>query len=233
MLAVTDPRMPCSAKAKLKEISEVIELPPFSALDSRVASHPDMLLFRLGDKLFVCEEYYKEAKEIIDKIIKSASLKLVLTEDRFGNIYPDDIKFNAFVLNNTIIGNIENISKEIKKYSVGLGLMTTDVKQGYAKCSTVVLENAIITADTGIYNAARKLGAKALLVSPGGISLDGYNCGFIGGVSGVWEKRVFFCGDITKHPDHTIISEFCVERGYEIISLSDEPLYDVGTILFF
>ena len=233
MLAVTDPRMPCSAKAKLKKICEVIELPPFSALDSRVASHPDMLLFKLGDKLFVCEEYYKEAKEIIDNIINRTSLELVLTEDRFGNKYPNDIKFNVFILNNTIIGNIENISKEIKKYSAGFGLMTTDVKQGYAKCSTVVLKKAIITADTGIYNAACKLGAKALLVSTGGISLDGYNYGFIGGASGVWDKKIFFCGDITMHTDHSSISEFCTEQGYEIVSLSDEPLYDVGTILFF
>ena len=97
MIAVIDPRMPSSAKARLKEICEVIELPPFSALDARVASHPDMLIFPFEGKLFVCKSYYKEAKEAIDKIIAGSDLKLVLTDDILGSQYPNDVKFNAFV----------------------------------------------------------------------------------------------------------------------------------------
>ena len=229
MIAVIDPRMPCSAKARLKEICEVVELPPFSALDSRVASHPDMLLFKLGEKLLVSKDYYREAKSEVDRIIEATALSLILTDDNFGKYYPEDIKFNAFIICDHMVGNTEHISSELKSS----GIKQVNVKQGYAKCSTVVLENAVITADKGIYKAVHELGGDTLLVSENGITLDGYNCGFIGGASGVCDNKVFFCGNITKHADYDSISEFCSDHGYKVISLSDEPLYDVGTILFF
>ena len=232
MVAVIDSRMPSSAKARLKEICEVIELPPFSALDVRVASHPDMLMFVLDGKLFVCKQYYSEAKESIDKIIQATDLELMLTNDLLGAQYPNDIKFNVFIVNGAMIGNTANISQEIKDYASNIGIVQVNVKQGYAKCSTVVLDGAVISADKEICNAALELGAEALSVSAGGVALDGYDCGFIGGASGVCGKQVFFCGDITKHKDLESISLFCAAHGYEVIFLSDEPLYDVGTIMF-
>lgn len=232
MVAIIDNRMPFSAKARLKEIYEVIELPPFSALDARVASHPDMLMFELDGKLFVCEQYYSEAKESIDKIIQATDLELMLTNDLLSAQYPHDVKFNAFVLKGAMIGNTSNISQEIKKHANYLGIVQANVKQGYAKCSTVVLDGAVISADNGICKTARELGADTLLVSSGGVALEGYDCGFIGGASGVCGNQVFFCGDITKHKDFESIATFCAAHGYEVTSLSDEPLYDVGTIMF-
>ena len=233
MIAVIDNRMPKSAKAGLSEICEAVELPPFSSLDARVASHPDMLMFKLGNKLFVCEEYYKEAKNVIDKIINNSNLELVLTNDKLGNQYPQDIKFNAFLINNTIIGNTKCISPCLKEYADSTGITLTSVNQGYAKCSTVVLDNAVITADKSIYKVAQELGADALHISPEGVELEGYDCGFLGGASGVWENKVFFCGNIGSHKNFDTIFSFCTAHGYEVISLSDEPLYDVGTIMFF
>lgn len=233
MIAVIDPRMPCSAKAKLKEICEVVELPPFSALDSRVASHPDMLIFELGEKLFVSKDYYKEAKNEIDIITKAASLSLKLTNDTLGKNYPDDIKFNAFRIGNFLVGNSEYISNDLKHYSNHLGIKEATVKQGYAKCSTVVLKDAVISADKGICDGVRAIGFDELQISSDGVLLNGYGCGFIGGASGVWEDKLFFCGDITAHKDYESISAFCTAHRYEVISLSSEPLYDVGTIYFF
>lgn len=232
MTAVIDPRMPRSAKVRLTAFCEVTELPPFSALDSRVASHPDMLMFRLGEKLFVSREYYNEAKDVIDGIVANSGLALKLTNDKTGKSYPADVKFNAFLLRDHMVGNTEHISEEIKKYANTRGITQVNVKQGYTKCSTVVLKNAVISADKGICTAAERLGADALLVSPDGVALEGYGCGFIGGASGVCESKVFFCGDILRHPDGERIIEFCASHGYEVVSLSDEPLYDVGTILF-
>ena len=232
MIAVIDPRMPSSAKARLKEICEVIELPPFSALDARVASHPDMLIFPFEGKLFVCKNYYKEAKEAIDKIITGSELKLVLTDDILGSKYPNDVKFNAFVLSEYLVGKRDSISAAIKNQAENSGFQIADTSQGYAKCSTVVLDNAIITADKGIYNLTCGLGYDTLLVNPCDVALRGYSCGFIGGASGVFGKKIYFCGDITKHQNGTDIIDFCNKKGYEVISLSSEPLYDVGTIIF-
>ena len=232
MTAIIDPRMPCSAKARLKEICEVIELPPFSALDERVASHPDMLVFIHGNKIFTSDAYYREAKREIDKIASLKNFELILTNDVISSKYPGDVCFNAFILGDTLIGNLGQVSTAVKEDCKSSGLSATNVKQGYSKCSTAVLGEAVITADVGIFKAAQGLGKDALLISQVGVALDGYDCGFIGGASGVYENKVYFCGDISAHPDHKKIAEFCNTHGFEVISLSGEELYDVGTILF-
>ena len=160
MLAVIDPRMPTKAKEKLKQICETVELPPFSALDERVASHPDMLIFPIDGKLFTCKGYYAEAKPAIDTIISRTGLDLVLTDDILSNEYPDDIKFNLFSFAYGFIGNLPHISKEINEHLKELP--RASVKQGYAKCSSVVLGGAVISADQGICDAVISLGGKAL-----------------------------------------------------------------------
>ena len=233
MLAVIDHRMPRAAVAALEKICETVKLPPFSALDRRVASHPDMLIFGLDGKLFVCKDYYDEAKEQIDFIASRSELEIVLTSDTLSDVYPHDVAFNSFVVCDTLFGNAKYISQEIKDEAKATGVKLRSVNQGYAKCSTVVLKNAVISADKGICDAAESLGADALLISAGGVALDGYDCGFIGGASGVCDNKVFFCGNVTKHSDFNVIYNFCKSHGYDVVSLSDEPLYDVGTILFF
>ena len=233
MLAVIDPRMPTKAKQNLNKICETVELPPFSALDERVASHPDMLVFSAHGKLFTCKGYYAEAKVAIDKIISHAGLELVLTDDVLASEYPYDVKFNLFAFNGGFVGNLPYVSEEIKRYLESKKIPCLSVKQGYTKCSSVVLDNAVISADKGICDAVTSLGGDALKISSGGVLLSGYSEGFLGGASGVYEKTVFFCGDIQKHQDYDRIYEFCSACGYETVSLSDEPLYDVGTIFFF
>ena len=233
MLAVIDPRMPSAARHALNKICEVVELPPFSALDKRVASHPDMLMFRLESMLFVCTDYYREASEAIKKIISKSGLELILTDDLLKSHYPYDVKFNVLYFKGGLVGNLAYISEEIKEAALHMNIPTASVKQGYTKCSSVALKDAVISADKGICDAVTTLGYDALQVSPKGVGLNGYDCGFIGGATGVYENNVFFCGDAKKHPDYNEILNFCSARGYEIISLSDAPLYDVGTILFF
>ena len=75
MLAVIDPRMPHSATAKLKNICEVVELPPFFALDSRVASHPDMLI-------------YSASKAAQTNMMQSLSLQLAKDGITVNNVAP-------------------------------------------------------------------------------------------------------------------------------------------------
>jgi hypothetical protein len=49
----------------------------------------------------------------------------------------------------------------------------------------------------------------------------------------VLEDTVYFTGDISSHPDAERIAEFCKAHKKKIISLSSEPLNDVGGIFFF
>ena len=235
MLVVTDSKIPLPCKASLESRGfRVLPLPPFSALDPRVASHPDMLILPLHGHLFAHERYYKEASAELCRIAKDASLSLTLTSDEIGKEYPRDVRMNAAVIGNNIIGKKDAVSHEIIDLALRHQMHFENVKQGYAKCSSVVLgDKAMITADRGIAAACRALSLDALEIKSGSVLLDGYDYGFIGGASGVYDKTVFFCGDLSLHPDGDNIVAFCQKHGFEAVSLSKEPLYDVGTLFFF
>ena len=229
MIAIIDNRMPEKAKESLHRRFPIIELPSSPDLDERVASHPDMLMFPAKEKLFIDKNYF----DLTRNLFSLKHIDIIECDLRLTKKYPSDIAFNCFISNGTLYGSITHTAKEITAFANEHDISRKNVKQGYAKCSTVVLGNdGIITADRSIYTAYTENSDNALLVSPDGVSLNGYDCGFIGGASGVCNKEVFFCGDISSHPDFERILAFCKKLGYSVTSLSDEPLYDVGTIIF-
>ena len=234
MIAVIDCRMPKKAVDRLLALGfSVIPLPPFSSLAEPVASHPDMLLFPFEDRLFVYRAYYEQAKSVIDQILNESGKSLCMIDISVTSEYPNDIALNLFTINKYLFGKADRIPSEIAKTANETGYCTIHTRQGYAKCSTVVLGNCgIISADPSILKAAAENGIDTLSISSGNVLLPGYDHGFLGGASGVSESTVFFCGEITTHPDHHRIRAFCQERGFSVISLSDEPLLDVGTIFF-
>ena len=182
MIAIVDQRMPKDAQSRLSELGfSVISLPPFSRLAAPVASHPDMLMLPLGDRLFVYKEYYEAHASLLDTIAKAAGRKLCAVDKVVSEQDPEDIGLNRLVFGKHLLGRIDKTPAEILDYALAQGCLTHFVKQGYAKCSTVVLgDSAIISADPSILSAAESIGADTLAVSSGGISLPGYEYGFIG-----------------------------------------------------
>lgn len=235
MIAVIDERMPQDAKARLVEFGfSVISLPPFTRLAAPVASHPDMLMLPLGDRLFVYKEYYEAHAPLLEAVAEAANRTLCAVDATASAQYPDDIGLNLFAVGKHLVGRTDKTPREILDYASEQGYTLHFVKQGYAKCSTVVLGNlAIISADPSILAAATEMGIASLSVSAGGISLPGYDYGFLGGACGVFGNRVLFCGDFNTHPDGITIAAFCRQHGFETASLSDQPLFDVGSIFFF
>ena len=107
-----------------------------------------------------------------------------------------------------------------------------NVRQGYAKCSIVIVdEESIITYDRGIASKCLNAGMNVLTVSPGHMVLDGYGSGFIGGTSGRIGNTVYFYGDLSAHPDCDAIVHFIEERGHEVKWFREWPLTDIGSIL--
>jgi hypothetical protein len=107
------------------------------------------------------------------------------------------------------------------------------VKQGYTKCSTAVIDkDSFITGDHAIYKDLINRNYNALMVTNKGISLNGFNNGFIGGCCGKIDKNLLaFTGRIENHVDYNNIRAFCNNLGVDIISLSDKELYDYGGLL--
>ncbi len=225
--AIVDKRIPEKAAEGLEARGfELILMPPFSRLAEPIASHPDMLMF-FYDKLYFSEEYYELARRELDLIASVSGLSAAPCKVDISAEYPNDIVFNALPLGERIFCKKSEFYHNIAHGDI------VKVAQGYTKCATVkVSERAIITSDVSIARAAEASDIDVLRISSGNVLLPGYDTGFLGGASGSDERFVYFCGFLENHPDSEKISLFCRKNGKEAVSLSDEPLYDIGTIFF-
>ena len=149
-----------------------------------------------------------------------------------GPVYPGDIAYNAACTGRYLIHNLKYTAPPIKQFAEKAGMCLVDVKQGYAKCSTVIVdEESIITYDRGIGRACRSAGMDVLMIGPGQVLLPGYDTGFIGGASGRVGDTIVFHGDLFSHPDGDAIAEFITGRGLKVRSFEDWPLTDIGSVL--
>lgn len=230
---IIDKRAPEAVKTSLIDMGySLIQMPPHPALPAPVAAHPDMLIFITDRKVFCHANYQRIAKAEFEEIA-DAGYEIVTTNECIGCEYPRDILFNAMHLGEHIYGKSDSISELIKEYAAHENITLRAVKQGYAKCSVCkVGERAAITADTSLYKAMCADGYDALLISAGHIGITEYDTGFIGGCSGCDGERVYFSGNISLHPDGVAITGFCEKHGMEVVSLSDEALFDIGTMFF-
>ena len=232
MLAITSHTFPSEAEEALTRFGHrTLRLPPHPNLPTPVASHPDMLLFFASDAILCTKSYYEIAKCELKEISEAYGKPIRFIEKEYGKEYPFDVLFNALPLDKHLFCNKKTVAKELLE----LGLIPSHVNQGYTKCSTLPLgENALITADTSIASCAEEKGINVLQIQAGHISLSGYDYGFIGGCASFAPRggldTVFFCGDVSLHPDGKKIKTFCQNYGYKTISLADIPLRDVGTI---
>lgn len=183
-----------------------------------VSAHADMLIFGNDKTLVTTQSYYNNNIDVF------GNTAIETVNETFGSDYPYDIIFNAFVLNDTLYGKINYLSPSVaQKYENHINL-----KQGYAKCSCLIFGNNVITADTGIYNTLKDNRVNVLKISEGNILLPGYNYGFIGGSSFVYNDKIIFFGDVTLHPDYNEIKEFITSQGYRIIFDNSFQLTDFG-----
>ena len=146
--------------------------------------------------------------------------------------YPLDANLNACIIADKLFCNTMALDETVKK-RLNEHIKIVHVNQGYAKCSVCIVDEAsIITSDTGIAKAAENLGMNVLLISPGNIALDGYEYGFIGGASFKSSPRdIVFTGNLEKHPDKNRILDFLNARNINPLFLTDDMIFDVGSIL--
>lgn len=209
---------------------EVITVPPCTDIQKQVSSHPDMLFHHLGGNKIVC---YKNADESVCKKLCRFGFELIKNKNSLLPNYPNDIALNAARVNNHLLCSKNYVDDVILNYCSKNNLHIINVKQGYAKCSTAIVdENSIITADSSIEAEALKNGIDVLKIREGFINLPGYDYGFIGGCCGKLVKNeLAFCGDIKKHPDYNVIENFLVKRGIKIKMLGTQQLRDIGSII--
>lgn len=196
-------------------------------LDSPVASHADMQLLALDSQTVLLSPYQPQLKAQLSQLGLT-----VLTGPTLEKEYPRDVPYNAVRLRNNYICNHKTVSAVARSYWQKLGCREIAVKQGYASCSTCVVdERSIITADAGIAGAATAAGLCVLQIRPGFIQIPKYDTGFIGGCSGRTGDAVIFTGKLESHPDGTQMRSFIKSRGMQIVELADGPLIDIGGMI--
>lgn len=226
---IVDSRLSAKCCEKLQKMGyELVFMPRISVLDTPICAHPDMSVIKIKQKWFA-------ASDVHDTFTFLSSCEFVSRADGVQNnlSYPFDVAFNGAVVGKKLICNSKYISRRILDYAVKSDYEIVDVKQGYTKCSVCVVDdNSIITEDKGVADKCAAAGIDVLLLKTHGVKLDGFENGFFGGCSGkLSDGHLVFAGCIKSHAEYREILKFCTERGVEPVSLSDEPLYDVGSII--
>ena len=191
--------------------------------------HADLQCLIIDDTAFVLSRCTALTEALRD------TYHVISCGDHFSGSYPNNVCLSAVKLKNQLICRIASLDDKIKAYCKTHGYELINVHQGYAKCScATVSDRAVITADRGIAKVLKENEIDVLLIGEGNILLSGADCGFIGGASGYDRENhtLYFCGDITRHPDYLRMKDFCDRYGTAIVCLNEERLRDIGGIIF-
>lgn len=236
-IAIVDTRIGAEAERGLMLRGyRVVTLPPFSKLSEAVASHPDMLIRRIGNEYISYADYCEEASYVFSDLslmLRGAGVRFTFSADEVAPTYPKDVGLNALKIGGKLFCRKDSASSLMLESAKTQGLEIIDVKQGYPACTVLKLnEEAVITADRGMHKVLRAHGIRVTLIEDGNISLPPHEYGFIGGAGEVDGDTLYLFGDPMTHRDGDKIIEAARNEGLKVVPLSSGVLRDLGGILF-
>lgn len=192
------------------QIMTVVESP---SLNRGIASHPDLFMCKMG--------------------VNPESQVFFGEPSMPKDPYPQDIIYNAVCTGKYFIHYLKASDKALLQRAKELEMILINVRQGYTKCNTVVVDsNSLITSDKGIFNTLTQYAdIECLLIQPGHVKLTGYSTGFIGGASGRIGDCIFFHGNLKNHPNYSNMKCFIESRGLNILWFEEFPLTDIGSFI--
>lgn len=219
-------------RIKAYSYSEVIdffiEMPALNNVIEPLKMHSDLGMHITPERIIIeptIYDYIALSNPRLHKCLKRGKTEL-------KSKYPEDIAYNCLGFKK-ILFHHENIDENVKMDYIRNGFKSVIVKQGYVRCSSLVVdENSVITDDAGLFSIFIENGANALLVEKGDVVLRGLNYGFIGGTAGRVGDCMIFNGSLSKHRDGLKIKSFIEDRGVKILELKDDDLEDCGSILY-
>ncbi len=226
-IAIINPDTPVEIIDNLKKMDiEPIAIPKTDRVDGPLAGHPDIQIFVHGRRVFCHPDI---SASFASKIENHAEVTICPT--RLVKDYPGDVPYNIACAGQWAFRHSAGADPVIEDYLRSEKIFTIGVGQGYAKCSTLIVDDgSIITADVSIHRAASSKGLVSFLITPGHIDLTGYGYGFIGGATGTCDGMVLCAGTLSHHPDYSAIEDFIIKRGKKIVPLGRERAVDLGTI---
>ena len=203
----------------------VIPCPRNPYVDARLSYHSDLSVYHVGGKCFYLARHLRESE--LAKELEHLGASVRFSKARQGGESPLDASLCALPLGDAVYHNAK-ICDELIVQSTS---RFENIKQGYAKCAVCpVSSDAVITADKGVARVLEKNGVRVLQVLPGGIVLDGFDEGFIGGAAFKIAPDVLaFTGSLDLHPDKEKIEEFLSECGVRPEYLTAGQAFDIGS----
>ena len=165
--------------------------------------------------------------------LKNYGINIILSEKNLTINYPEDIILNALNMKSFFLHTLAFTDKNLLNSIHGKKLI--NIKQGYSKCSTAIVnDNAIITSDKGICSALLNEGLDVLLLPPGDILLPGLDYGFIGGCCGLLnQSQLMIYGNLDFYLYGNEVKKFLKKHGVEPIYLRNGKLIDRGGLFVF
>lgn len=226
---IVDCTMPAEYTKKLSDFGSVFKSAKINIADKSVSTHPDMQIHFLSNNYAICApcvyEYYKN--------ILPSDILLEKGNSKIGYTYPENCAYNIAKVQKYVICNEKIADSKILEFYRMNSYKIIHVNQGYSKCNICSLSDKnFFTEDVGIYNATNE-DLNPILLSVGGVALDGFNYGFIGGATGCFNDTIIFSGKIDLHPNASEIITVIKKLGLKYIELSDNTLRDFGSIISF
>lgn len=196
-------------------------------IDPAVSFHSDMAAIHLGNEKIVID---KNQAELRSKLL-SIGMSVTDTKHPIKGSYPCDVKLNFTLIGKTSVGchrfADEHFACEIDNFE------KLNVKQGYCKCSVLVVDNnALITDDVSVSRIMSEKGFECLLIQKGDVALPGHEYGFIGGASGkISNNKIIFFGNIRNHRDFSAIENFLKKHSCTFVCTDEKALRDIGGII--
>lgn len=206
----------------------LIEIKKTDAVYDAIASHCDIYLCKVHETLIVAPEQLP----ILTNSLSKSRVNYIPGNTRLFGKYPKNISYNAAQIGQHLIHHTTHTDSVILEKARESGLILVHTKQGYTKCSLVVVDaHSAVTADEGLARVLGNYGIEALLITPGYVKLKGFSYGFLGGASGRVGDEIIFNGDLSAHPDFKAIIDFMKRRGLKPVWFPEYPLEDIGSIL--
>lgn len=226
-MIIIDKKTPPVAKEKLAVLGDLLELATSGITYPAISGHPDIFFCQTPSGLMVAPNLPEEYFSLLDR----DKIKYRKGENAVGKAYPKTAPYNAVVTSKYIIHNLKFTDPVL--LNACKGLTPIHVNQAYTRCNLLALnENLYITSDKGICNSLLDHGLNCHYFPPDEIKLEGFPNGFLGGACGICDQKLFVCGSLKYHLWGNEFRKIVETEGYEIIELLDEPLMDVGSILF-
>lgn len=231
---IIDKRMRKAEKEKLEELGyNLVEIQKSLNVYEEISSHVDIFVCKIGEKIIIEPNLY----EIIQKSI-FPKYTIEKGQEKIGNNYPCDIKYNVCTIGKKALHNFEFCDPKIKQELIKQGYELINTTQGYTNCSIAVIdENSAIVTDKGLYKILQKHNVDVLYLDyTPNIKLLNNNRysnrnGFIGGAISRIQNNIVIFGDLSKIDKNNIIRDFITKRNLNIIDFKGLDVIDYGGVI--